>query len=150
MIESAAWAFWTRTAIIDAAHAWALEHGHPPGAIDWRRAEPSHPADSAVRRIFGTWNTMISECGWEPRGAHRPAMWTREATQQALFEWTYRHGRHPRFKDWQKVSPSRPTAQQVIKMYGSWNAMLVAGGYTPRVMYRTTVGYQRQAGAHAR
>jgi hypothetical protein len=148
--ESAPWAAWTRPKIIRAAQRWALEHGRPPSATDWRPSSPTHPNESQVRRLFGTWNAMIERCGWEPREPHRPAVWTRDRAQQALFEWTYTHGRTPMFKDWKEPCLGRPSARQALTLYGSWNAMLVAGGYSPRVMYRTHAGYQRQAGSKLR
>ena len=147
MHTSAPWATWNRQRIRQAALDWAEAHGRRPGAEDWRRATPETPNDSTVLRVYGSWNAMIRACGWTPNGAHRPRRWTREACHEKLFVWIHAHGRLPHFKDWEEPSLERPSARQVLLLFGSWNAMIVSGGYTPAVMYRTRKGYAMQMAA---
>lgn len=78
---------WTRRAIVDAIHAWAVEYGEPPAGPDWSptaarakndlpRAERFEaasgrwPWQNTVVREFGTWNAAVSEAGFTPRAAH--------------------------------------------------------------------------------
>lgn len=145
------WAVWTRDAITAAARAWALEHGAAPSAFDWRRATPTHPNESTVRRMFGTWNQMISAAGFEPRPAKRPLHgWTRRQVENAIYIWRWRHGRLPGCDDWPVTSEEHPSFRQVIDMYGSWNAAIVAAGYEPVRRYRSDDGYRKQAGHRLR
>ena len=142
---------WAPHRIIETAQKWAREHGEPPKQRDWSPAGPFHPAPRTVRDAFGSWNAMILAAGLDPRqrGGRNPN-WTREAAEQALLEWVFRHGRIPQKRDWKPAADGRPTADQVVLLYGSWNAFIVAAGYEPTRRYRTTEGYYRQAGAALR
>lgn len=143
---------WSPARIIEAAQSWAETHGAPPSASQWYAAGPNHPNNATVFNVFGSWNAMIAAAGFEPRGVggQRPVRWTREACESALFEWAFAHGRVPRARDWKVSGPDHPAEQTIRKVYGSWNAFVVAAGYEPKVKYRTVEGYARQAGAAAR
>lgn len=147
---SAPWTLWNQDRICDAARVWQEKHGKPPAATDWRRAAPEHPNDSTVRRVFGTWNAMIAAAGMKPRRACRPKQWTRKQVEQLIFEFVLYRGRLPMFADWLEPGVDRPTSRQLIQLYGSWNAAIVAAGYEPRIAYRSLDGYRRQAGAMLR
>lgn len=55
------------------AHEWEEEHGAPPTAKDWRGVQGTKwPSYLTCVRVFGSWDSFISECGWEPRGRGRP------------------------------------------------------------------------------
>lgn len=144
---------WSRQSIIEAVQAWAARHGAPPTMPQWKRAAPEHPEKSTVQRVFGSWNEMIEAAGFGPRRPGGQREYTREQAQHALFEWVYEHGRVPRSADWREWNGKRPTATQMVTLFGSWSAAVVACGYEPRgrgSRGRTTDGYRRVAGAAAR
>lgn len=146
----AAHPYWTRERILEAFRAWEQKHGGPPSARDWRLGVPAHPAASTVYKRFGNWSALMRAAGHPPRVPRRPNETTREAVCQAVYRWAYDHGRLPRWRDWMHAAPGRPTADQVIRLFGSWNAAIVAAGYEPKVMYRTVEGYRKQAGHRVR
>jgi hypothetical protein len=55
---------WTRDTIIAAIRRWALEHGEPPTAPDWRRRGDYWPGASMVLRIFGLWADAVETAGF--------------------------------------------------------------------------------------
>lgn len=71
---------WTREAIIDAIRRFAAEHGRPPTAIDWRRAdkERGYPQRTNVYGSkygkpcsFALWADAIEAAGFpRPRSGH--------------------------------------------------------------------------------
>ncbi len=142
--------YWTRARVIDACQQWAHEHGRPPKAIDWRKATPSHPNTATACDALGTWNELLRAAGLEPRPAGSSSHYTRADIIQAIYAHVFEHGRIPRELDWRTSHPSRPSAQQTKRLFGTWNAAIVAAGYPPRQPRRTLDGYRRQAGAQLR
>lgn len=143
---------WPPAAIIEACRKFADARGEPPTAADWDRATPHTPSFTTVRAHFGTWNAMIAAAGFTPRDPHSPqrTRWTAEQITAAIFEWKYARGSLPSYSDWAKRGEGRPTSSQVVRRFGSFNAGIVAAGYTPRVSHRSRVGYQHQAGMRTR
>lgn len=139
---------WTPVKIIEACQEWARRHdGVPPAAKDWNRSAPWHPSPTAVYRHFGSWNRMIAAAGFKPRVQGGQSRCTREYAEAALFEWRFTHGRLPTMREWRLPAEGRPTCHQAVRLFGSWNAFLVACGYGPVKKYRSVHGYRSQAAA---
>lgn len=133
---------WTRTSILAAVAAFAAEHGRTPTQREWFNAGPFNPAVSGTRRVFGSWNAMIEASGHTPRPrGGRARAYSRDETVEALFRWVFEHGRVPTQKDWHTSDPGRPSRQQIVGLFGSWNGFLVAGGYEPRRPRRSKRSY---------
>jgi hypothetical protein len=147
--REAPWATWTSAATVEAVRAWHRKHGDIPTAWDWRRSGVGHPDASVVRHRFGTWNDLIRAAGFTPRPAHRPALrdWTRRNVRDAFTVWMFRHRELPKFADWQSETDEHPSARQVIRLFGSWNAGIVYAGYQPLRMIRSEDEYRKQAAA---
>lgn len=69
---------WTKEKIIQAIQAWANQHGRPPLASDWARAQTgTHPAASTVhqgtrRGYFDKWADAIEAAGYpRPNVGHK-------------------------------------------------------------------------------
>lgn len=147
-------ATWGPAAIIAALTDWATRHGRAPTAGEWHRGTPGYPANTTVARVFGSWNNGLAAAGLTPvrPGGRRNGRWDEKQMKHALLVWIFKHGRKPGYRDWAHTDPAgeRPTSGQAQRMFGSWNAFLVAAGYEPTVSHRTAEGYQRQAGAATR
>lgn len=142
--------YWTPERILDAFRAWEAAHGRPPGVRDWRRGTPAHPASSTVYKNFGNWAGLMREAGHQPRRPHRISAVTRDEVCQAIYRWVYDHRRLPTWRDWVHAADGRPSSDQVVRLFGSWNSAIVAAGYEPRVKFRTLDGYRKQAGHRVR
>lgn len=144
---------WSPDRILDAAHEWAKVHGEPPKRRDWATGArgPNYPGTRTVSDVFGSWNAMIEAAGFAPRQrGGRDREWTRAAATQALFEWVFAHGRLPQKRDWRPSRPDRPSSDQMVLLFGSWNAFLASAGYEPLRKMRSLESYHRQAGAALR
>jgi hypothetical protein len=118
---------WDGQQVIDAIQAWAREHdGHPPTREDWVRATASHPNQTQVRRLFGTWKAATKAAGFSPLNS-RPMRWTDQAILDALRRWEQVRG-SPLPSDWDNTAPDHPTRGLVTKRFGSWDAALRAAG----------------------
>ena len=143
---------WTRETIIAAAQEWKQHHGRGPRATDWNRltdkdaeflgrsihgtSEQPWPSTPTVTRIFGSWSVLAHELD-EP-DAHK-FQWTREMIIDAGLEWVQRHGRRPRYDDWNRLASKDPSvigrsshgssrqpwpsAPTVSRIFGSWSAL---------------------------
>lgn len=149
-------ATWSTEKVLDAARAYHARYRVAPTAEAWRRSSPKNPASTTVRALFGTWNEMIRQAGFKPRPAHAPppeTVWSRDQVTQLIYLFRFTHGRLPSWRDWKTADPYRPTSNQVTRLFGSWNAAMVAAGYEHEARGsggRTRAGYQRQAGAATR
>ena len=122
---------WKRQAIIAAAHAWHAKHGFQPTATEWRSAAPDHPSEKTVRVRFGSWNALIEAAGWQTLPTGRRCLWTRAEVLDAVYAWRREHGRTPRAEDWNHRTDVRYPSRSTVKhLFGGWNLMLEAGGYT--------------------
>jgi len=122
---------WTEAAIVHAAQGWTRRHGQPPRIEQWRRTAPDglDPSMRPVLDAFGTWNAMLLAAGLTV--VHRN--WSQAEVLEALAHWVAAHGRAPTMADWRRPQPpgAFPTAQCAADHFGTWNAMLCAGGLTP-------------------
>lgn len=143
-------AAWTRENIIAAAQRWASEHGEPPRTREWFTASPDWPGHSTALRVFGTWNAMLTAAGLPTRRSGGQQRWTRVLVEDAFLRWNFLRGELPTFAEWVSPPEGFPVASVVAKLYGSWNAGVVAAGYQPRLAHRTEEGYARQSGAASR
>lgn len=85
---------------------------------------------------------VIMRDQWEDR--HGRVHWTRERVIAALQREAARRGRPPTMKEWRRrngrplrlgqtwTAGHRPTAQTVVRVFGSWMAGLEAAGLTPK------------------
>jgi hypothetical protein len=137
---------WTPEKILDAVRRWVDTHGEPPAADDWRCGTPEHPSASTAWKAFGTWRQVILAAGFEPRPAHRPSQvkWDRETAKTAIYRWRYETGRLPKFNQWARCTETHPSARQLIRMFGSWNAAIVEAGYEPVNPTRSKSAYRAQ------
>jgi hypothetical protein len=129
---------WSQKEVIDVAQQWARLHGRAPRCVEWRRVagDASRPTDALVIELFGSWNAMLAAAGLPI--AHRA--WSREQTLAALATWIGMHGQPPTASDWahsHNGQATHPSASWVHECFGSWNAMLAAGGVQPRFRFWT-------------
>lgn len=117
--------------MIEAIEAFAEREGRAPTSREFDRAAKAdgvHPPKSAVIRRFGKWNRGLEVAGFEP---HRRD-WSRDEIVAALLLFSKRHGRAPRYTEWQRApeagEPSRPTATTAATRFGSWKAALEVAG----------------------
>ncbi len=68
-----------------------------------------------------------------------PRYWTQERIVDAIVEWHLEHGRIPAAGDWSVASPYHPHAVAVTDVFGTWNAGIMAAGFTPRLAKRRGV-----------
>ena len=61
-----------------------------------------------------------------------PLYWTEWRIIAAFQRWEAKHGEPPRARDWARGVPEYPAKSTVEKVFGSWNAGLVAAGFPPR------------------
>ena len=62
---------WTKEAIVAAMRSWAVEHGSPPDADDWRvQGGRPVPSLTTVQYVFGTWSDGLEAAGF-PRTPQR-------------------------------------------------------------------------------
>jgi Homing endonuclease associated repeat len=62
----------------------------------------------------------------------RKKQWTREAIIAAIQRWHTEHGEPPISTQWQKKQNGSPTVPTVVAMFETWNAAIIAAGFTPR------------------
>lgn len=141
---------WTPERIIDAFQAWAVKHGRQPVQRDWRRATPFSPSKTTVIAMFGSWNAGVEAAGYVALKRGGRSELTRADVLAALLRWKFQYGELPTGPDWAAMTDEWPSCGQVRRMFGSWNAGIVAAGYEPRNRFRSVEGYQRQAGMSGR
>lgn len=135
--------YWTRDRIADAVRAWVARYGRQPKYNQWRTATPSTPSSTTVQDRFGSWSAGMRYAGFEPRRQGREAdEWTREGALKAIYQHMFDHGRRPTSDEWHTAGKGRPTSKQVKRLFGSWNAAIVAAGYTPDRLHRSVHGYR--------
>lgn len=90
------------------------------------------------------------ECGARRSGETR-TVWTREKIIAAILEWVALYGEPPAIPDWHPYAAEHqlsdakraarfrggdwPSAESVIREFGSWNAGIAAAGFTPRARH---------------
>ncbi len=74
---------WTRDKIVAEIRRFAVEHGRPPSATDWRGPRSSgYPSSFTVQSLFGSWANGIEAAGFpKPKVGHYDR--TRRHTKQA-------------------------------------------------------------------
>lgn len=58
--------FWPRERLIEAAHRFEREQGHPPRGRDWEKASERSPSRATVRKEFGSWDDFLAAAGFGP------------------------------------------------------------------------------------
>jgi len=58
--------------------------------------------------------------------------WTGDQIVAAIRAWEEETGKPPTARDWREQRSSRPTTRRVIRVFGSWNAGIVAAGFIAR------------------
>lgn len=126
-------AYWTRERILSAIHAWTEQHGEPPRAQEWQRGTPDFPARTTVCAMFGTWNTAISEAGYETRDCKGWTPWDKDKIAAAFLDFLVRERRWPTSRDcmWRGRKPGMPDWRTVYFHFGSWNAAKTYAGWDP-------------------
>ena len=51
---------------------------------------------------------------------------------ERLQAWAHEHGRPPTLEEWRRAGARHPSAATVRRLFGSWNAALVAAGFEMR------------------
>ncbi len=139
---------WTRETIIYAFELWHRRHLCSPTVAEWRRAGSDNPSATTVRSAFGSWNSAVKAAGLRPRrpGEARktspPAIeqppagavprWPPPRVVERLQAWAHEHGRPPTLEEWRRAGARHPSAATVRRLFGSWNAALVAAGFEKR------------------
>ncbi|CAB4173873.1 hypothetical protein UFOVP1186_10 [uncultured Caudovirales phage] len=141
------YAQWTPEKLKAAAVEWFNKTGRPPTADDWARATVRNPTRRTVYSHFASWPVFIRECGMTPLSDR--VEWTREMVVDAMFRWRYLHGELPRSGEWNTrgLADGFPARSTVRRLFGSWNAGIVAAGYMPRRSLRSAQGYRAVASA---
>jgi Homing endonuclease associated repeat len=139
---------WTRETIVYALELWHRRHLCSPTVAEWRLAGESHPSATTVRAVFGSWNSAIVAAGLRPR---RPGEWRRRGSSGGenanessavrwptstviarLRAWAEEHGRPPTLEEWRRAGERNPSSATVRRIFGTWNAALVAAGFEAR------------------
>jgi hypothetical protein len=138
---------WTRETIIYAFELWHRRHLCSPTVAEWRRAGESHPSVTTVRTVFGSWNSAVAAAGLRPRrpgearkgnpgapnGNQESAVrWPKRRVLAHLHAWAQENGRPPTLEEWRRAGESHPSAATVRRLFGTWNAALVAAGFEAR------------------
>ena len=101
-------------------------HKLPPNSEVWR--DDGIPNLATIQRHFGSWNAALTAAGLPTRAQHEKR-WTRGKVIRALQRETKRRGRPPSEGEWDRpTTKSRPSANTVKRIFGSWNAALEAAG----------------------
>lgn len=134
---------WTKAAIVDAIRRWTDEHGEAPHSRGWKSRVPGYPTSGTVRERFGSFAAALEAAGVEPRRrVNASGEWTREEVVEAIYRWAFLHGEIPQARDWVTSVDGFPTESWVRKLFGTWNAAIVAAGYEPRFPRRSKKGYR--------
>jgi Homing endonuclease associated repeat len=139
---------WTRETIIYAFELWHRRYLCSPTVAEWRRAGRDNPSATTVRSAFGSWNSAVKAAGLRPRRPgearktgspaieHPPAeavtRWPPPRVVERLQAWAHEHGRPPTLEEWRRAGARHPSAATVRRLFGSWNAALVAAGFEKR------------------
>lgn len=142
---------WSRQAILAAATKWNTQHGRPPTSKQWANANPHHPAQSTVWKMFGSWNEMLAEAGFRPRPNNwqKALKFSREQIIHEILEFKFSHGRLPTYREFSAPDPNRrrPSSRTIERVFGSWNGALVAAGYDPPFARRSAKSYRASISA---
>jgi hypothetical protein len=142
---------WSVAAIVDAMRAWAEANGRAPSSYAWRKAEVGHPSFDQVCEVFGTFDRARAAAGLRYQRTNGRGVWTRETVKAAFFRFVFLHGRLPRAREWATTNRSNdwPSTTTVRRLFGAWNAAVVAAGYEPSHPRKSRKGYAGVIG-HAR
>jgi hypothetical protein len=153
---------WTRETIIYAFELWNRRYLCSPTVAEWRRAGHDNPSATTVRSAFGSWNSAVRAAGLRPRQPGEPrrggltptgappdavTRWPVSRVVERLQWWESEHGRPPTLEEWRRAGPRHPSAATVRRLFGSWNAALVAAGFEMR---RPGVPVEPRSVTHAR
>ena len=58
--------------------------------------------------------------------------WPPPRVVERLQSWAHEHGRPPTLEEWRRAGTRHPSAATVRRLFGSWNAALVAAGFEMR------------------
>lgn len=139
--------YWTEDKIVAAFHAWEREHGKAPGQEDWLRATPHYPAAQTVRDVFGSFTAGRNAAGLTYVRINSRGLWDRQSVVEAIFRWSFEHGRPPAAHEWHVPPPGWPRSYRVRQLFGGWNAALVAAGYEPRWTKKSKKSFRAQIAA---
>ena len=73
--------------------------------------------------------------GSPPVGSAAPeavTRWPPPRVVERLQSWAHEHGRPPTLEEWRRAGTRHPSAATVRRLFGSWNAALVAAGFEMR------------------
>jgi hypothetical protein len=118
---------WAAAEILGALQAWADANGRSPRPMDWVYASIDHPDSLTVRRHFKTWNRAVRRAGLKPLGPDVHP-WSDDEVIGALRRWAAHHGRAPRWEEWMRAGPGRPSKTTVVTHFGGWRAALAVAG----------------------
>ena len=59
-------ATWTKETVRAAYLDWLFTHNRWPTQREWRQGTPTHPAESTVRELFGSWKAGMEFAGYAP------------------------------------------------------------------------------------
>lgn len=134
---------WTRERVIEAIQRWNEIYGCPPLSTDWnstiarQMGKPTpeggpYPTTNTVQGQFSGWANAIEEAGFprpSPKARGRPhrRYWTEERIIEALRRHS-ENGHGPLMTEWQYTAKDHPTAQWVVRTFGSWSKAIAAAG----------------------
>lgn len=148
---------WSTSKIIAAIHEWHYIYGRTPIATDWNRKVEGSPGQyvkgsrkskrrwppiNTVQKQFGSWANAIEAAGFpRPIVGHyrdesqRGAILTKWSDER-IIEWIREHavGGKPPSTTIKAGKPIRPA----IRAFGSWNNAVVAAGFKPNRIVRST------------
>jgi hypothetical protein len=64
-----------------------------------------------------------------PRSGFR---WTHDTIVYAITLWYRKHDRTPLTSEWDQAGENHPSRQTVARVFGSWNAAMIAAGFHAR------------------
>jgi hypothetical protein len=71
--------------------------------------------------------------------------WTHETIVYAITLWHRKHSRTPLTSEWDQAGENHPSRQTVARVFGSWNAAMIAAGFTARPRGRQPRSLRKEA-----
>jgi hypothetical protein len=121
---------WSRERILERIGAWSTEHGQPPMQKDWLGGSGSDwPSASTVIYYFGSFAAGLQAAGCDVEGPRERRAWSDEQIVDLIRAYVDEHAHLPKAMEWARASEGRPSAETIIRRFGSWRAAVETAGF---------------------
>lgn len=104
------------------------KEGRPPERRDFVNSKDIYPPFTIIYKLYGTWIFFLEDCGCYENSR---IQWDEKNIITKIQEFFKEYGRIPKCKEF--INPKYPSYGTVANRFGSWNAAIVASGYTPYI-----------------